>query len=128
MGGWSVTSAPWGAGHRPVLSDPSCQTGGYKVAKAWVGGSGGVIAYLYPCKSLCMCRPGVSATGGQSDNTSSCHGDNHDQVPDRVNNQQVSVGRGKEHKRASHCSDPLGELFQQRPWPRPELVGGAESR
>ena len=38
------------------------------------------------------------STGCHSDNTASCHGDNLDQVPDRVNNQQVSVEWEKERK------------------------------
>ncbi len=71
---------------------------------------GGVVfAYLYICKvRVCVglesryaCHPNLGASSPQD---CRCHGDNLDQVQDRVNNQQVSVGSGGRNARASHCS------------------------
>ena len=46
-----------------------------------------------------MCRPGESPRLAPQ---SRFNGDGLDQVPDRVNNQQVSVGSGGGNARASH--------------------------
>ena len=71
-----------------------------------------------------MCRPGESPRLAPQ---SLCHGDGLDQVPDRVNNQQVSVGSGGGGgcKSVSPHRSPGGiVVFQQWPWPRQGPDGG----
>ena len=46
---------------------------------------------LYVCMYVCVCRPGESPRLAPP---SWCHGDGLEQVPERVNNQQVFVGGG----------------------------------
>lgn len=76
----------------------------------------GVSAYLYMCKSLCICRPGElrfsldASVHRLYSVTASCHGDSLGQVLDRVNNQQV-WGETGEERRVSRCRAFQGEIW-----------------